>query len=76
MASQENWPASDMLRGLSASVEVNGHLVLDTVDVSTQALGATGVSVNLRRPHATELVIMYMPIYDGNTIPSTVTILS
>ena len=43
VASQEYWPASDMLRGLSVSVEINGDLILVTGDSIIRSLEATGV---------------------------------
>ena len=43
VASQEYCPASDMLRGLSVSVEMNGDLILVTEDIITRSLEATGV---------------------------------
>ena len=43
VAIQEYWVASDMLRGLSVSVEMNGDLILDTADILTRSLVVSGV---------------------------------
>ena len=61
MALQEYWPLSDMLRGLSVSVEMNGDLILDTADIITRSLESTGV-------HCTSTVTSPLSTVSGSVI--------
>ena len=50
-----------MLRGLSVSVEMNGDLILDTVDIITRPLESTGV-------HCTSTVTSSLSTVSGSVI--------
>ena len=53
-----------MIRGLSVSVETNGDLILDTVDIITRSLKSTGVS----GVHCTSRVTASLSTVSGSVI--------